>query len=366
MKDFSADLPQMLAYAVMPWIAILREAPWIEIIVQIALAWLAALILHRLGTPVLQRLAAPLPFSRKLVLYGNHAGRAVVFLLLVQIILRSTPSSVPQIEILRHLGAIGLIAALTWLAVRSVAAVGDAIIELNPFDAPDNLQARRIQTQTKVLTRSAMVMTILIGSGAALMTLPLLRQIGTSLLASAGVAGLVVGFAAKPVLGNLLAGLQIAIAQPIRLADVLIIENEWGEVEEITGTYVVVRIWDLRRMIIPLQWFIEHPFQNWTRNNSELLGTVSIWADYRLPLDPLRAEAERICKEAPEWDGRLCMIQVVETSEKAMQLRALVSAYDAPRCWDLRCRVREGLVAYIQRDFPECLPRVRAEIEKIQ
>jgi len=195
-----------------------------------------------------------------------------------------------------------------------------------------------------------------------LTTLPLLRQIGTSLLASAGVAGLVVGFAAKPVLGNLLAGMQLALTQPIRLGDVVIVENEWGHVEEITGTYVVVRIWDLRRMIVPLQWFIEHPFQNWTRTSSDILGVVTIWADYRLPLDLIRREAERICKAAPEWDGQLCLTQLVDTNERAMQFRVLVSAGDAGRSWDLRCRVREGLIDFIQREYPEYLPHMRAEI----
>jgi hypothetical protein len=186
------------------------------------------------------------------------------------------------------------------------------------------------------------------------------------MLASAGVAGLIVGFAAKPVLGNLLAGLQLALSQPIRLDDVVIVENEWGQIEEITGTYVVVRIWDQRRMVVPLQWFIEHPFQNWTRASSELLGTVMIWTDYRLPVDPLRAEATRICRAAEEWDGRLCIIQVTDASERAMQLRVLVSAQDAGRCFDLRCKVREGLIAYIQREYPDCLPRVRIDEESPQ
>jgi small-conductance mechanosensitive channel len=202
---------------------------------------------------------------------------------------------------------------------------------------------------------------ILVGTGMALMTLPLLRQIGTSLLASAGVAGLIVGFAAKPVLGNLLAGLQLAISQPIRLDDVVIVENEWGQIEEITGTYVVVRIWDQRRLIVPLQWFIEHPFQNWTRSSSELLGAVNLWVDFRLPLEPLRAEAQRLCSILSEWDGRVCVVQVTETNERAMQVRILVSAPDAPRAFDLRCKMREGLLDFIQGRYADCLPRIRGE-----
>lgn len=286
----------------------------------------------------------------------------VVFLLVLQVILRNAGESGRFIAGLLHLNALCLIAALTWFGVRCVKAIADTIVELNPADVSDNLRARRIQTQTKVLSRAITVLIVLIGSGMALMTLPLLRQLGTSLLASAGVAGLVVGFAARPVLSNLLAGIQLALTQPIRLEDVVIIENEWGHIEEITGTYVVVRIWDQRRMVVPLQWFIEHPFQNWTRTNSEILGTVLIWVDYRLPLAPVRQEAERICKKAPEWDGRLCLLQVVDANDRAMQLRILVSAGDAARSWDLRCRVREGLVDFIQRGYPECLPRVRADV----
>jgi small-conductance mechanosensitive channel len=156
--------------------------------------------------------------------------------------------------------------------------------------------------------------------------------------------------------------MQIALTQPIRLEDVVIVQNEWGQVEEITGTYVVVRIWDQRRMIVPLQWFIENPFQNWTRNNSEILGTVSIWVDYRMPVDLLRKEARRLCESAPEWDKRLCLTQVIEAGERSVQLRILVSAGDAGRAWDLRCRLREGLIDYVQRQHPEYLPRVRAEV----
>jgi small-conductance mechanosensitive channel len=257
-----------------------------------------------------------------------------------------------------------LIAALTWLAARVIDAAGEAIIRLNPVDIRDNLHARRIQTQTRVLTRTLMLFVILIGGASALMTLPGMRQIGTTLLASAGLAGLVVGMAARPVFGNLIAGLQIALSQPLRLDDVVIIEGEWGRIEEIGTTYVVVKIWDDRRLIVPLQWIIEHPFQNWTRRTSDLLGTVFIWVDYRVPLQPLRDELKRVCEAAPEWDGRVALIQVVETSERAIQLRALVSAGDAPKAWDLRCRVREALIDFLQRECPDALPRLRAEVDR--
>jgi small-conductance mechanosensitive channel len=362
MTNYAADWAQALLYAIMPWIVLVQQLPWVGVAVQLLVALLAVLVIHRVGTRILARLSASLPFSRRLVQYGNRAGGAVVFLLVAQVILRNAADSLPGMAILRHLTALALICALTWLGVRCVRAIAFAILELHPANTPDNLQARRIHTQTKVLSRSMMALIVVIGTGTALMTLPLLRQIGTSLLASAGVAGLIVGFAAKPVLGNLLAGLQIALTQPIRLEDVVIVQNEWGQIEEITGTYVVVRLWDQRRLIVPLQWFIENPFQNWTRNSSAILGTVLVWVDYRMPLAPLREEVQHICRSAPEWDGRLSQVQVVEAGERAMQLRVLVSAGDAGRCWDLRCRLREGLLDYIQRNYPEYLPRVRTDL----
>jgi hypothetical protein len=194
------------------------------------------------------------------------------------------------------------------------------------------------------------------------MTFPRARQLGASLLASAGVAGLIVGLAARSVFGNLLAGLQIALAQPLRIDDVLIVEGEWGRVEEITATNVVLKIWDERRLVVPLQWFIEHPFQNWTRRGASLLGTVFLWVDYSLPMQPVRAEARRLCEASTNWDGRVCNVQVTDSSERAMQLRILVSSADSGRAFDLRCEMREGLVDFIQRQFPQALPRMRADV----
>ncbi|HWI36807.1 MAG TPA: mechanosensitive ion channel domain-containing protein, partial [Burkholderiales bacterium] len=215
---------------------------------------------------------------------------------------------------------------------------------------------------TRVLTRTLATLVAVVGLSFALLTFPGVRSVGAGLLASAGVVGIAAGLAAKPVLGNLLAGLQIALTQPIRLDDVVIVENEWGRIEEIGRAFVVVAIWDQRRLVVPLQYFIEKPFQNWTRTSSELLGTAFLWVDYGLPLEPLREELARVCRGAPEWDGRLALIQVTDTNERAMQLRVLVSAADASKAWDLRCRVREALIAYLQRQWPQFLPRLRAEV----
>ena len=343
------------------WLPDSQKYAWLDISLQVLLILLIVVIGDRFGIPVLQRLARHFPFSRRLLIQCRRAIRVSAFFLLLQILFRDTESTLHVSPLLQHLTALLTITSLIWLSTRAVQSIADTIVELNPITQSDNLAARRIHTQTRVLARSINVLIILVGTGMALMTLPLLRQIGTSLLASAGVAGLIVGFAAKPVLGNLLAGLQLAISQPIRLDDVVIVENEWGQIEEITGTYVVVRIWDQRRLIVPLQWFIEHPFQNWTRSSSELLGVVNLWVDFRLPLEPLRAEAQRLCSVFSEWDGRVCVVQVTETNERAMQVRILVSAPDAPRAFDLRCKMREGLLDFIQERYADCLPRIRGE-----
>jgi small-conductance mechanosensitive channel len=338
--------------------------PWLEVLVTGLIGVLLALVAHRAGSRVLTNLTAPYAISRSVVHYSRRPAQAVLVMLALQVALHSAPDTLHGIALSRHATTLLLIVFLTWLATRMVAAVAEAVISSHPVDVADNLNARRVHTQTRVLAQAFTAMITLIGVSAALMTFPSVRQFGASLLASAGLAGLVVGFAAKPVLGNLLAGLQIALTQPIRLDDVVIVEGEWGRIEEITGTYVVVRVWDLRRLIVPLQWFIEHPFQNWTRSSADILGSVFLWVDYALPLAPLRAEAQRLCSETENWDGRLCQVTVTESSERAMQLRILVSSTDSSRSWDLRCRLREGLIDFLQRHYPDHLPHLRAELHR--
>jgi small-conductance mechanosensitive channel len=308
------------------------------------------------------RIARPHPLTSVVLRYIDKPSLFVLVILMVEGVLAEAPDTLNYIEPIRDVTAIALIAALTWLSVRSAAAIGEAIIRAHPLDSADNLQARRIHTQARVLARSVMILIVIVGTGGALMTFPNVRQVGASLLASAGVAGLVAGIAARPVLGNLIAGLQIALSQPIRLDDVVVIQGEWGRIEEITGTYVSVRLWDQRRLIVPLQWFIENPFTNWTRSSSQIIGTVFLFVDYRMPLAPLREELARIVESAPEWDRRVQVLQVTDGTERSMQLRALVSSPDSGLNWDLRCRVREGLLGFIQQHYPQYLPRTRAEV----
>ena len=263
-----------------------------------------------------------------------------------------------------HVIAVAVLLGLTWLAIAAVGAAQRRVLRRYPVDIEDNLQARRVQTQARVLGRLARFTIGLVGISLALMTFPAVRQLGTTLLASAGIIGLVAGIAAKPVFGNLIAGLQIALSQPIRLDDVVIVEDEWGRVEEISATYVVVRVWDERRLVVPLQWFIEHPFQNWTRTTAQLLGDATLWLDYRTPMAVVRAQLQEICEADPRWDGRVCVAQVTDTDRHAIQVRLLVSARNSGDLFDLRCAVRECMLAYLEREHPAALPRLRADLAR--
>jgi small-conductance mechanosensitive channel len=220
-----------------------------------------------------------------------------------------------------------------------------------------------MHTQVNVISRVLVVLVAIIGIGLALMTFPRVRELGASLLASAGIAGIIVGFAARPVLENIIAGVQLALTQPINIDDVVIVDGEWGRIEEITTTYVVVRIWDDRRLICPFTKFISESFQNWTRRTADILGAVIIHADYTVPVEDVRQELNRIVQDHEKWDQRVCVLQVTDATENTIQLRALVSASSASRAWDLRVDVREKLIAYLQREHPNSLPRTRVAID---
>jgi len=285
-------------------------------------------------------------------------------LLFLSVAVTLTPLPGEWVARIQHWLGVGGLLCITWLLMRAAGAVERRILRENPVDMEDNLAARRVQTQTRVVSRVVQTAILVIGVAIALMTFPAIREIGAAMLASAGIIGLVAGIAARPVFGNLIAGLQIAIAQPIRMDDVVIVEGEWGRIEQITSTYVVVRIWDERRLVVPLQWFIENPFQNWTRTSAELLGTAFLWLDYRTPMARVREELERICRDDERWDGRVCVAQVTETAETTIQVRLLVSARNSGELFDLRCVVREKMIAYLAAEYPESLPRFRADLTR--
>jgi small-conductance mechanosensitive channel len=240
----------------------------------------------------------------------------------------------------------------------------DFILSQYKIDVADNLQARKIYTQLQVLKRIVVVIIGIITLAAMLMTFEKVRQLGTSILASAGVIGIIIGVAAQRTLATFIAGFQIAVSQPIRLDDVVIVENEWGRIEEITLTYVVVRIWDLRRLIVPITHFIEKPFQNWTRATADILGTVFLYVDYTVPIQALRQELHSILQSSPLWDGSAWGLQVTNATDRTVEIRALMSARDASAAWNLRCEVREKLIEYIKNNYPAGLPKVRAEISE--
>ncbi|PTN09320.1 mechanosensitive ion channel family protein [Mangrovibacterium marinum] len=227
------------------------------------------------------------------------------------------------------------------------------------ISAVNNLKARKIQTQLVVIERILIIVVLLFAFAVSLLSFPRIRQVGMSLLASAGIAGIIIGFAAQRSIALFLAGIQIAFTQPIRLDDVVIVEGEWGWIEEITLTYVVVRIWDKRRLIVPITYFIDKPFQNWTRTTAEILGTVFIYVDYGFPVDAMREELTRILERTPEWDGQVNVLQVTDSKEMTMEIRALMSAANSPAAWDLRVKVREELIRFVQEKYPQHLPRTR-------
>jgi small-conductance mechanosensitive channel len=334
---------------------------WWSALAVAGIAVALALIVHRIVVGVLRRVAARSPVASAALSRTVVPGGWVLPLIALQAAWEVPPPMLAGLSIVRHLTGIALIVAVAWMVIAAISGAERAIALARPTKGPDDFGGRRLHTQIRVLSRTLHVLVVLLAASLVLTTFPAVRHVGASLLASAGLAGIVAGFAARPVLGNLIAGLQIGIAQPIRLDDQVIVQGDWGVVEEITGAFVVVRTWDERRLVVPLQWWIENPFQNWTRSSTQLIGTVLLWVDYRMPVEPLRAELQRLCVAAPEWDGRVAVLQVTEAGERAMQLRALVSASDAGRTWDLRCRVREGLLAFVQREYPDYLPRVRAD-----
>jgi len=252
---------------------------------------------------------------------------------------------------------------IAWISINGVRIIRIFLFRRIDLNTKNNLKARKIMTQFRILSRIIVFIIIFVAIAFALMTFDSIRQLGISLFAGAGVAGIILGLAAQTVIGSILAGLQIAITQPIRLDDVVIVEGEWGWIEEITLTYVVVKIWDLRRLVLPTTYFIQKPFQNWTRTSADILGTVYIYTDYTMPVDKLRKAFLEIIKKTDLWDGKVANMQVTNATEKSLELRALMSAPDSPTAWDLRVHMREKILAYLQENFPENLPRTRVSME---
>lgn len=280
-------------------------------------------------------------------------------LLLLSTALPLIPFTPEPLEVLRRMMEIALTCAFAWFLIGWVNVVQYQIRKKHQLDKADNIRERRLFTQLQFIRRMVIIFIVFFAACLILMSFPTVRKIGAGLVTSAGIAGVILGFAAQRSLANLLAGFQIAFTQPMRIDDVLVVENEWGRVEEITLTYVVMRLWDQRRLVLPINYFIEKPFQNWTRTNAELLGTVFLYLDYTAPIEALRQELSRVLKETALWDERVGILQVTDSKERTLELRILVSARDSSAAYDLRCFVREKMVDFIQKNYPACLPLTR-------
>ncbi|MCZ0733884.1 mechanosensitive ion channel family protein [Phreatobacter sp. AB_2022a] len=325
---------------------------------------LVAVLLHRFAFRLATRLVRGRDlFWRSLVSRNRRPLRlafVVAGLLLVQPLLPLTPE---QAALFRQGIALASIVLVAWAAYTALHIWTVVYLRRFTLDSTDNLAARKHVTQTHILRRVATSLIVALAVSACLMTFDSVRQYGVSLLASAGAAGIIAGLALQPVLKNIFAGIQLAITQPIRIDDALLVEGEWGRVEEITSTYVVVKIWDLRRLILPLSYFIEKPFQNWTREEATLIGTVMINLDYTAPISAIRAKVGEIVAASPLWDRRVVNVQVTDFGTTTLQVRILATASDSGRAFDLRCDIREQLIAFLQAEHPYCLPRQRMELE---
>ncbi|MBN2299519.1 MAG: mechanosensitive ion channel [Deltaproteobacteria bacterium] len=323
-----------------------------------------ALAAHFILIKILERITRKVPvlFESTLVRRCREPLRWIIILVVFMAVMPVLKIPTDVYGTIMRILSSAFIAATAWFLIRVVFVIEDHILSKYDIAAKDNLDARKIHTQMQFLGRLANVLIALVALAIILMRFERVQELGTSILASAGIVGIVVGFAAQRTIGTLFAGMQIAWTQPIRIDDVVIVESEWGRIEEITLTYVVVKIWDQRRLVLPITYFVEKPFQNWTRVSSDILGTVFLHVDYTVPVQNVREELQRILEANSLWDRRVSALQVTGTTDRSVELRALMSANDASDAWTLRCEVREKLIDFIQKNYPDALPRVRAEI----
>ena len=334
--------------------------PWLATLIVFAVALAIALVAHELLVRLVRRvLSRRDEFWRALVVRTRRPGRMAMVLLALVVASPVAPLTDENAGLLRHGLLIGFIVLLGWMTMTAMDIAAALYMRRFRTDVSDNLTARKHLTQVRILRRALATLIIVVTVALALMTISGVRQWGVSLLAAGGAASLLVGLALQPLLSNLFAGIQIAVTQPIRIDDAVIVEGEWGNVEEITATYVVVRVWDERRLVVPLTYFLQKPFQNWTRESASLLGTAMVYVDYATPVERVRGKLEEIARGSPHWDGRVVVLQVTELKERTMELRCLVSAASAGAAFDLRCEVREKLIGWLQAELPQALPRER-------
>ncbi|MDE2184412.1 MAG: mechanosensitive ion channel family protein [Alphaproteobacteria bacterium] len=337
------------------------------LVAAIALAATAAVAAALLGAvrPILRRtLRSDQPLSRLMLEHAGGFAQFALTLLAAEIITPFLPISVSSADTIKRLLLAAFVILAGWVAIIASDLAINRYVGRFRTDTSDNLLARKAVTQMRILKRTVDVAIAIVTIALALMTFDAVRQFGVSLFASAGIAGIAVGFAAKPLLENLVAGLQLAITQPIRIDDVVIIDNEWGWIEEITSTYVVLRCWDWRRLVVPISYLMTTPFQNWTRTSSSLIGSVYLYCDYSTDVDRIRARAQEIARASRLWDGHVFNVQVSDISERSMsmQVRILVTSSDSGKSWDLRCELRERMLAWMRDEYPDALPRWHANL----
>lgn len=333
----------------------------------VALAVLAALFLHAIAFRVLRRIAGRTPGSIDDI-YVDHAFRPARWITVALFLaMARRPLRLPERFDDLWTQAAGMIvpALLGWFAIAMIRASGKAVELDADITVADNLRARRRRTRSAILGRIAIIGVGFVTVCLMLLSIPSVRSIGVTLMASAGLAGLAVGAAAQPALKNIIAGVQMAFTEPIRIDDVVIIENEWGRIEEIRLTYVVVALWDERRLVVPVSKFLEDSFQNWTRQTSGLLGSAFFWLDPTADIPRLRARFETLVRADPLWDGRSYVLQVTDTKPDAIEVRVLATAANAGNTFDLRCNLREALLAFIRDEMPQALPRRRMAIDTV-
>lgn len=337
--------------------------PWLISGLLLLIAIAAAVLAHRIAFRMATELVRNRDlFWRSIVSRNRRPLRLAFVVATVLIVQPLAPLTPEQAAMVHQVVVLGSVVLLAWTAHTALHVWTVVYLRRFKLDSSDNLLARKHVTQTHILQRVATILIVAVAIASCLMTFDGVRQYGVSLLASAGVAGVIAGLALQPVLKNIFAGIQLAITQPIRIDDALLVEGEWGNVEEITATYVVVRVWDLRRLILPLSYFIERPFQNWTREEASLIGTVMIYLDYTAPVQAIRAKVEAVVASSPLWDRRVVNVQVTDFRQTCLELRILASASDSRRTFDLRCAIREQIIGYLQAEHPACLPRHRAEL----
>jgi small-conductance mechanosensitive channel len=339
---------------------------WAVAAIVLALAAVASLAVHRVLGRLTRRAVANRPGVISLMARTGALTRLAFVTIALALVLPALSLPPRAAALFATALPFCFVVLLGWIALIAVDVGVNMYLMRFRLDAEDNLLARKHVTQMRVLRRVISTVVLLITAGAALMTIGAVRQVGVSLFASAGVAGIVAGLAARPVLANLIAGVQLAMTQPIRIEDAVIVENEWGWIEEITSTFVVVRLWDLRRMIVPLAYFMEKPFQNWTREGSAIIGSVLLYLDYTAPIEAIRAKAEAIVAASRLWDRKVVNTQVTDTRERVIEVRVLVSAANASAAFDLRCEVREKLIEFLRGEHPGSLPRSRNETVETQ